>query len=198
MRRILLVFGALLLLLLVACEDIEEEGSGAGEGEVEQDNSISDSENIDEDFDENNDENSDEANEETSDQDNDTSVSNENKQVESAEENQSAQSVGEDIIWAQIEQNYDFLNSIIADGVTIDEANNTIEFNTDEASHTFDFLTGIEEDDLEFRFVEGEDTDRAIVGFAAIDYENEYSYVIEMILNNVDGKWELTSIDINK
>lgn len=184
MRKILLICGVLLL-ILAACdeEDLEQTTN-----EVDQENVVNEEETPDEvEEDE-----SEEAKEDVEEDTDSDSVTNEEQ------DEKDIQDIATDVIWAQMDEDYSYLKSVAGDGVTVNEENNTIDFNTDEATHTFDFLTGIEKDDLEFRFVDGEDTDRAIVGFAAIDYENEYSYVIEMIFNDVDGDWKLTGMDINK
>lgn len=192
MKKILLAFGALSLLFLAACD---EEDLDQTINEVEQDEIVNDSEEAVEGTD--NDLVEKDTNVEE-DNNSDAAVSNENNEQPADNDSQTVQDIGENIIWAQMDEDYSYLKSIVAEGVTVNEDNNTIEFNTDEATHTFEFLTGVEEDDLEFRFVDGEDTDQAIAGFAAIDYENEYSYVVEMIFNNVNGDWKLTSMDINK
>lgn len=191
MRRLVLIC-SLLILVLVACEEGSMEQTP---NDIEQEEIVND-EQTDDDVTED-DEEVDEENEEVADEESnsDTSISDENK---SEPEKTNVEDVATDVIWAQIDEDYTYLKSVVGDGVTVNADNNTIEFNTEEASHTFEFLTGIKEEDLEFRFVEGEDSDRAIIGFAAIDYENEYSYVIEMIFNNIDGVWKLVGMDINK
>lgn len=195
MKRFLLIFGVLLL-ILVACDEKKpdqepDEEDGMNEETNNEDPIETDEEPAVED----------EVEEEEAPK-SETLVSQKDKSESSPSKNNNANSnvkdVATDIIWAQINKDYDYLKSVASEGVTVNEKNNTVVFNNKEASHTFEFLTGIEKEDLEFRFVEGEDSDRAIVGFAAIDYENEYSYVIEMILNQVNGAWKLTAMDINK
>lgn len=193
MRKFLLIC-SISLLFLAACDDEETAGEVTNDDieqeEVETEDQTSDQSTEDEEKD------TEQENVEKEIANNNTSASNENKPTLQQKEN--VKDMATNIVWAQMDHDYSYLKSVLDDNVTLDETSNTIKFNTKEASHTFDFLTGVEKDDLEVRFVDGEETDRAIVGLAAIDYENEYSYVIEMIFNDIDGKWKLVSMDINK
>lgn len=194
MRKFLIVFG-ILLLFLAACD--EENADKVADDEMEQENEVIDEKDIDTDEVDVDDESENGEDDEVV--NGETQVNNENdNKLESTVERGNVKEIAEDIIWAQVNKDYSYLKSVVADGVTVNENNNTLSFNTKEATHTFDFLSGVKEKDLEFRFVDGEDSEQAIVGYAAIDYENEYSYVVEMIFNLVDGNWKLTSMDINK
>ena len=193
MRKILLVIFSALLLLLAACD---ESGSTKESDDINQEEADVEEEEAEEETDaENSGPTEEEIQNEEVKPDADGSKD-EERQPEQA--NDDVVDVANEVIWAQIDEDYAYLKSIAGEGVTVNEKNNTIEFNNEESSHTFDFLTGINEGDLEFRFVDGEDTDRVIVGFAAIDYENEYSYVTEMIFKHEAGEWKLVSMDINK
>src|SRR5690625_4643630 len=155
MRKVLDLLSALFLIFLVACdEEAGEEGANEVIEEEQQDETEDDKDDLDE---EATDAEVDEMESDTNREEEDhTSVNDKNDQsIANEGEDESIQQLGERIIQAQMDEDYNFLNSIIADGVVIDEANNTIEFDTEEASHTFDFVTGIKNEDLEFRFVDG-------------------------------------------
>lgn len=193
MRKILFIIFSALLLLLAACD---ESDSTEGNGDTDQEETDVEEEESEKETDP---ENSGPTEEEVQNEEvKPDADANKDEEKQPEQGNDDVVDVATDVIWAQIDEDYAFLKSVAGEGVTVNEKNNTIEFNNEEGSHTFDFLTGINEEDLEFRFVEGEETDRAIVGFAAIDYENEYSYVTEMIFKHEAGEWKLASMDINK
>lgn len=195
MRKFIVVLGVALLFLVACDEDtvqMNDDELDKEQPQIENENIDEESEGVSEDSDQNSSENE-SANDNAS-----INEENEKEDEPQLEEQEDVKDVAENIIWAQVDQDYDYLASVAADGVTVNKEDNTIDFDTSESTHTFDFLTGIEKEDLEFRFVDGEDTDRAIVGFAAIDYEKEYSYVVEMILIDVNGSWKLLNMDINK
>src|SRR5699024_10609571 len=101
------------------------------------------------------------------------------------------------ILEAQREYDYDYLTSVLSDGSELDQENNTFTFNNVAYPHDQEFLE-VAEDDLEFRYSHEEEDGIIIVGFAAIDYENESSFVIDFEFVLDGNEWMMNDMDVNK
>ncbi|MEI3605308.1 hypothetical protein SPD48_06345 [Pseudogracilibacillus sp. SE30717A] len=99
---------------------------------------------------------------------------------------------------AQNKKDYDYLESIISKGTTIEKKNNIFKFNNVTYPHEQPFLTKKDVGELEFRYTHEEKADYVIVGFGAIDYENESSFTIDFEFIKENGKWKMNDMDINK
>lgn len=102
------------------------------------------------------------------------------------------------ILEAQREYDYDYLTSVLSEGSDLDRENNTFTFNNVAYPHDQEFLDEVAEDDLEFRYTHEEEDGIIIVGFAAIDYENESSFVIDFEFVLDGDEWKMNDMDVNK
>lgn len=114
------------------------------------------------------------------------------------EEHEDLVDVTYDIFAAQNELDYDFLNSILSKGSKLDKENNTFSFENVTYPHEQEFLTEKNARDLEFRYTHENDDGSVIVGLAAMNHEEGYSYVIDFTYIQEDGKWKMNDMDINK
>lgn len=99
------------------------------------------------------------------------------------------------IFEAQENADYYYLQRILAEGATIDETNNLFIFAQVDFPHEQEFLTGIE-NTLEYRYINLDNPDSIIVGFASV--REEFSFTIDLEYVNVNGNWKLNDMDINK
>lgn len=99
---------------------------------------------------------------------------------------------------AQNDHDYDFLQSVISKGTKLDKENNKFVFENVTYPHEQEFLTDDNLGELEFRYTHEDSADSVIVGFGAIDYENESSFVVDFEFIKDDGKWKMNDMDINK
>ena len=99
---------------------------------------------------------------------------------------------------AQNDHDYDFLQSVISKGTKLDKENNKFVFENVTYPHEQEFLTDDNLGELEFRYTHEDSADSVIVGFGAIDYENESSFVVDFEFIKEDGKWKMNDMDINK
>ncbi|MEJ8778352.1 hypothetical protein [Pseudogracilibacillus sp. ICA-222130] len=104
--------------------------------------------------------------------------------------------LGEKIFQAQFDEDIDFLTSILSSGTKIKD--NTFSFENVTYPHEQDFFTEETASDIEFRYTHENDETSYIVGFAAQDEVNEYSFVIDFEFIQEDGKWKMNDMDINK
>ncbi len=102
-----------------------------------------------------------------------------------------------DIFEAQDKRDYAFLESIAAEGTTVDRKNNKFKFENVTYPFEMEFFTKEDLGELEFRYTHEEDG-VVYVGFGAIDYENESSFVVDFEFVKEGGKWKMRSMDINK
>lgn len=102
-----------------------------------------------------------------------------------------------DIFAAQDRKDYSFLESVASKGTTVDRNKNKFKFENVTYPYEMNFFTKEEIGTLEFRYTHEEDGD-VYVGFGAINYEEESSFVFELIFTKEDGKWKMRSMDINK
>lgn len=102
-----------------------------------------------------------------------------------------------DIFAAQDREDYQFLESVAAKGTTIDRENNKFKFENVTYPFEMEFFTKEELGTLEFRYTHEEDG-VVIVGFGAINYKEESSFVVDFEFVKEDGKWKMRSMDINK
>jgi len=103
-----------------------------------------------------------------------------------------------EIFDAQEKQDYDFLESVLSQGSTLDKKTNMFSFENVTYPHEQEFLTAEDIGELEFRYTHKEDEDSIIVGFGAINYETESSFVIDFEFVNENGTWKMNDMDINK
>lgn len=103
-----------------------------------------------------------------------------------------------EIFKAMDEGNSDFLTAILSTGSKVHPAEKMFTFENVLYPHEQDFITSKNGEDLEYRYTNAEDPDAVIIGFAAVDYENEYSYVIDIEFIKEDGVWKMNDMDINK
>lgn len=102
-----------------------------------------------------------------------------------------------DIFAAQDRKDYDFLESIAAEGTKIDRKNNKFSFENVTYPFEMEFFTKEDLGNLEFRYTHEEDG-VVYVGFGAINYEEESSFVVDFEFVEEGGKWKMRSMDINK
>lgn len=102
-----------------------------------------------------------------------------------------------DIFEAQDRKDYDFLESVAAEGTTIDRNKN--EFSFENVTYPFDmnFFTKEELGELELRYTHEAGDGTVTVGFGAINYEEESSIAIDFEFVQEDGQWKMQSMDIN-
>lgn len=101
-----------------------------------------------------------------------------------------------DIFAAQDRKDYDFLQSVAAEGTTIDRTNNKFSFENVTYPFEMEFFTKKDLGALELRYTHEEDA-IVHVGFGAINYEEESSFVVEFEFVKEGGAWKLLSMDVN-
>lgn len=101
-----------------------------------------------------------------------------------------------DIFAAQDRKDYDFLESVAAKGTTIDRKNNKFYFENVTYPFEMEFFTKEELGTLELRYTHEED-EVVHVGFGAINYEEESSFVVEFEFIKEGSAWKLLSMDVN-
>lgn len=102
------------------------------------------------------------------------------------------------IFEAQNENDYDFLQAVLSSGSSLNEEHHIFTFENTTYPHEQEFIVVDDAKDLEHRYTHEVESGIANVGFASIDYEKEYSYVIEFEYVDEDGRWKLNDMDINK
>lgn len=191
---------ALLIMLLAACSSPQDTSKTENEEQV---NETEETEEVEDETVEEQDVDSQEPDKETE------STNTESDSNASTEENNSQEAnegnVEEDLValtkkifTAQNNYDYDFLASVLSKGSKLDKENNKFIFENVTYPHEQELLTEENAGNLEFRYTHENNPDSMIVGFAAIDYENESSYVIDFEFIREDGKWKMNDMDINK
>lgn len=102
-----------------------------------------------------------------------------------------------DIFAAQDKKDYAFLESVAAEGTTVDKSNNKFSFKNVTYPFEMDFFSKEDLGKLEFRYTHEEDG-IVYVGFGAINYEEESSFVVDFQFVEESAKWKMKSMDINK
>lgn len=120
----------------------------------------------------------------------------EDKPVEKDNPEQMLISMAEDIMKAQFDKDTDYLKSVISKGTKIE--GNSFSFNNVTYPHQQDFFTKETASELSFRYPHKNSEESYIIGYAAVDKVNDYSFVIdfEFILEN--GEWKMNDMDVNK
>lgn len=137
-----------------------------------------------------------EAPDEAEEEEQDTAI--ESNDDENGDKHQEVIDLAYAIFDAQDEKDYDFLESVISEGTTLDKENDTFSFENVAYPHKQEFLTEEDVGEPEFRYTHEEKTDAVIVGFGAINYEEESSIAIDFEFVQEDGKWKMNDMDINK
>ncbi len=99
---------------------------------------------------------------------------------------------------AQAEEDYDYLESILSEGSTLNKENNTIQFDNVTYPHEYEFLSKKDRDFLSERYVQIKGDSKVLLGFEVTDYSDESSYVIDVVYLKENGEWKLNDMDINK
>src|SRR5699024_11230292 len=95
-----------------------------------------------------------------------------------------------DIFAAQDRKDYGFLESVAAKGTTIDRENNQFSFENVTYPFEMNFFTKEDLGTLELRYTH-EEKGVVHVGFGAINYKEESSFVVEFEFVKEDGAWKL-------
>src|SRR5690625_2880643 len=103
-----------------------------------------------------------------------------------------------DIFAAQRNLDYDYLESVLSEGSTLDRDKDMFIFNNVKYPHEQELLSDVKEEHLEFRYINDENEEYTIIGFAAIDYENESSFTIDFQYIHENGKWKLNDMEIGR
>src|SRR5690625_798126 len=194
-KKWLLLIG--LVIVLVACNNensVNEENdvnvNNNDNGSLNEDNNNNDEEVIENNTEDNEEETNNDGVENNGENDNNTSEAGSTEDI-------LAEKVYK-ILEAQREYDYDYLTSVLSEGSELDQENNTFTFNNVAYPHDQEFLDEVVEDDLEFRYTHEEEDGIIIVGFAAIDYENESSFVIDFEFVLDGNEWMMNDMDVNK
>lgn len=102
-----------------------------------------------------------------------------------------------DILEAQDQRDYQFLESIVSEGTRIDEKNNRFIFESVTYPYELDFFTKESLGDLEFRYSH-EEEGVVTIGLAAMNKKEESSFVIDFQFIQEENKWKMKSMDVNK
>src|SRR5699024_9028397 len=101
------------------------------------------------------------------------------------------------ILDAQDKKDYTYLQSVLSSGSSLNKKKNEFSFEEVTYPHTQEFLTEKDIGELEIRYTH-EENDLVIVGFGAINYETESSFVIDFQFVKEDSAWKMKDMDINK
>ena len=123
---------------------------------------------------------------------NDNSEDNSAEEADDQTEEDQLRELGFQILQAQNDEDYEYLESKLAKGASLDEGTNTFKFET----HDMEFVQE-DKDNLEYRFIHEDDNDVIIVGFAVVDYETESSYTIDFQFVEDSGEWKMKDMDKN-
>lgn len=98
---------------------------------------------------------------------------------------------------AQLDKDIDAINGFLASSATYDEDADIFYFDEIALPHEMERFE-IEEADLEYRYFNDEGEDGPIVGFASVNYEEEYSFVLDLTWIEEEGSWKVLDMDMNK
>ena len=105
---------------------------------------------------------------------------------------------GFELFDAQVDEDYDYLESVLSKGSSLDRENHTIQFDNVTSPHEYEFISKADRDNLDERYIQEEDDGSVIIGFEVIDYMNESSYIIDVQFIQEDDEWKVNDMDINK
>gem|GEM_PF-2966905 len=196
MKRLIILLG--MILILAACNSPSQND---GIEESEQNEAETNDESV-----------SNQDEEETETTDNEENATQDSEAVdENEEDNNSSDNKGNEkstedqlvdltynIFAAQRNLDYDYLESVLSEGSTLDKDKKMFTFNNVKYPHEQELLDEVQEDHLEYRYINDENEDYIIVGFAAIDYENESSFTIDFQYIKENGEWKMNDMDVNK
>lgn len=120
----------------------------------------------------------------------------EDKKVEKDNPEQMLISMAEDIMKAQFNKDVGYLESIISKGTKME--GNSFVFNNVTYPHKQDFFTEETASELSFRYPHKNSEESYVIGYAAKDKVNDYSFVIDFEFVLEDGKWKMNDMDVNK
>ena len=106
--------------------------------------------------------------------------------------------LGFDIFEAQTEEDYDFLESVLSEGSSVNKDNNTLQFDNVTYPHEYEFISKEDYQVLSERYVNGNEKEGVTIGYDVTDFETESSYVIDTEFIKEDGEWKINDIDVNK
>ena len=106
--------------------------------------------------------------------------------------------LGFDIFEAQVEEDYDFLESVLSEGSSVNKDDNTLQFDNVTYPHEYEFISKEDYQVLSERYINGDEKEGVTVGYDITDFETESSYVIDTEFIKEDGKWKINDIDVNK
>lgn len=203
LKKTIILFA--LILLLAACNSPQESGSNENESN-EQENQVEEpmekeEEEMANDTKEESSEVKEDAPEETNPPAEEEEESNQSSKIEESDEadkHQELVDLAYDIFDAQDNEDYDFLQSVLSKGTKLDKDNNKFIFENVTYPHEQTFLTDDDLGELEIRYTHEEREDEVIVGFGAINYEEESSFTIDFVFVRENGDWKMNDMDINK
>lgn len=105
---------------------------------------------------------------------------------------------GFELFDAQVDEDYDYLESVLSKGSSLDREHHTIQFDNVTSPHAYEFISKEDRDNLDERYIQEEDDGSVIIGFEVIDYMNESSYIIDVQFIQEDDEWKVNDMDINK
>jgi len=120
----------------------------------------------------------------------------EDKPVEKDNPEQMLISMAEKVMEAQFNKDTDYLKSVISKGTKIEGA--SFSFNDVTYPHKQEFFTKETASELSFRYPHKNSEESYIIGYAAIDKVNDYSFVIDFEFVLEDGEWKMNDMDVNK
>lgn len=97
---------------------------------------------------------------------------------------------------AQREKDIETMNSYLATTATYDEKADNFYFDDITYPHEMERFE-IKDEDLEYRYTQ-EEADYVIIGYASVNYEEEYSFVIDFMWVQEDGQWKIKDMEMNK
>src|SRR5690625_1850637 len=106
--------------------------------------------------------------------------------------------LGFDIFEAQVEEDYDFLESVLSEGSSVNKDDNTLQFDNVTYPHEYEFISKEDYQVLSERYVNGNEKEGVTIGYDVTDFETESSYVIDTEFIKEDGEWKINDIDVNK
>ena len=209
MRKNWLVWIAALSLMLVlsACSDDDE---AAPEDVKEKDNQTEEKEQKEPESSEEEEEVETSVEKQESDDDDDSEESEESDSDEESNDDETSDSEDEEfsydtiidfgfeIFEAQAEEDYDFLESAVSEGSSVNKEDNTFQFDNVTHPHEYEFITEKDYQFLSERYVNGSEEEGVTIGYEVTDFETESSYVIDTEFIKEDGEWKIKDIDVNK
>lgn len=191
MRKTLLVWISTLLIIFVlsACSD---DDNAAPEDVEEKDNQTEETESSEED----------EEEVETSDQEQESNGESESESGEDSDDEGFSYDIiidlGFDIFEAQVEEDYEFLESVLSEGSSLNKEDHTFQFDNVTYPHEFEFISEKDNKYLSELYVNGDEKEGVTAGYEVTDFTTESSYVIDTEFIKEDGEWKINDIDLNK